>query len=47
MEKDLEMARRIAGTAAERGGRVYFVGGFVRDGVMGRESKDVDIETIG
>ena len=47
MEKDLEMARRIAGTAAERGGRVYFVGGFVRDGVMGRESKDVDIEIHG
>ena len=47
VEKDLEMARRIAGTAAERGGRVYFVGGFVRDGVMGRESKDVDIEIHG
>lgn len=47
MEKDLEMARRMAGTAAERGGRVYFVGGFVRDGVMGRESKDVDIEIHG
>ena len=47
MEKDLEMARWMAGTAAERGGRVYFVGGFVRDGVMGRESKDVDIEIHG
>ena len=47
VEKDLEMARRMAGTAAERGGRVYFVGGFVRDGVMGRESKDVDIEIHG
>lgn len=47
MEKNLEMARRMAGTAAERGGRVYFVGGFVRDGVMGRESKDVDIEIHG
>lgn len=35
VEKDLEMARRMAGTAVERGGRVYFVGGFVRDGVMG------------
>ena len=41
------MARRIARMAAERGGHVYFVGGFVRDGVMGRESKDVDIEIHG
>ena len=47
MERDLEMARRIARMAAERGGRVYLVGGFVRDGVMGRESKDVDIEIHG
>lgn len=47
MEKDLEMARRIARMVAERGGRVYLVGGFVRDGVMGRESGDVDIEIHG
>ena len=47
VEKDLEMARRIAGMAAERGGRVCFVGGFIRDGVMGRESSDVDIEIHG
>ena len=47
MEKNLEMARRIAGMAAGMGGRVYFVGGFVRDGVMGRESGDVDIEIHG
>ena len=47
MEKDLEMAWRIARMAAERGGRVYFVGGFVRDGAMGRKSGDVDIEIHG
>ena len=41
------MARRIARMAAERGGRVYLVGGFVRDGAMGRESSDVDIEIHG
>ena len=44
MERNLAMARRIARMAEKAGGRVYFVGGFVRDSVMGRESKDVDIE---
>ncbi len=47
MERNLAMARRIARMAEKAGGRVYFVGGFVRDGVMGRESKDVDIEIHG
>ena len=47
MERNLAMARRIARIAEKAGGRVYFVGGFVRDSVMGRESKDVDIEIHG
>ena len=47
MERNLAMARRIARMAEKAGGRVYFVGGFVRDSVMGRESKDVDIEIHG
>ena len=47
MERNLAMARRIARMAEKTGGRVYFVGGFVRDGVMGRESEDVDIEIHG
>ena len=37
----------IAEKAAEEGGRVYYVGGFVRDRLLGRESKDVDIEVHG
>ncbi len=47
MERNLAMARRIARMAEKPGGRVCFVGGFVRDSVMGRESKDVDIEIHG
>ena len=47
MERNLAMAQRIARMAEKAGGRVYFVGGFVRDSVMGRESKDVDIEIHG
>ena len=43
-DRDLIMARRIAEAAAAEGGRAYFVGGFVRDRLMGRENKDIDIE---
>ena len=41
------MARQIAQKAAEAGGRVFYVGGFVRDHILGRDSKDVDIEVHG
>jgi len=37
------IAERVAGA----GGRAYCVGGFVRDKIMGRENKDVDIEVHG
>lgn len=46
-ENDLSVARRIAEAAAAEGGRVYFVGGFVRDRLLGRENKDIDIEVHG
>ena len=39
-------AFKLAELAAERGGRAYYVGGFVRDKLMGIENKDVDIEVI-
>jgi len=42
-----KVAEKIANLAAERGGRAYYVGGFVRDRLTGRENKDVDIEVHG
>ena len=42
-----EVARRIVQTAADAGGRALVVGGWVRDRLMGRPSKDVDIEVYG
>ena len=33
--RDLELARAIAQDIARLGGRAYFVGGIVRDGLMG------------
>lgn len=45
--KDFVMAKRIAAKVAEAGGRTYFVGGFVRDQLLNRENKDIDIEIHG
>ena len=41
------MAHRIAKKVGEHGGRTFFVGGFVRDRLMGKENKDIDIEIHG
>lgn len=41
------MVNAIAKMAAERGGCAYYVGGCVRDRIMGRECKDIDIEIHG
>lgn len=44
---DKEMAREVAREVAARGGHTYYVGGFVRDALLGKENKDVDIEVHG
>lgn len=46
-EHDLYVARAIARRAAELGGRAYYVGGCVRDDLLGRETKDLDMELHG
>jgi len=47
MNKDLDMARRLASAVEQAGGRAYYVGGFVRDAVLHRDNKDIDIEIHG
>lgn len=42
-----ETIERLALMAAENGGRVYYVGGCVRDALAGRECKDIDVEVHG
>ena len=46
-EQDLALSRRIAEGVAAAGGRVYYVGGFVRDGLMNMDCKDIDLEVYG
>jgi tRNA nucleotidyltransferase (CCA-adding enzyme) len=43
----LDRARRIAAAVRAEGGRALVVGGWVRDRLMGRDSKDVDVEVFG
>ena len=45
--QDLALSKRIADAVAAAGGRAYYVGGFVRDGLMGIECKDIDLEIYG
>jgi len=43
----LDSARRIATAVRDAGGRALVVGGWVRDRLLGREAKDLDIEVFG
>jgi len=47
IEKEHLLANDIAKRVSEAGGRAYFVGGYVRDGILGIENKDIDIEVHG
>jgi tRNA nucleotidyltransferase (CCA-adding enzyme) len=43
----LERSRDIAAAVRAAGGRALIVGGWVRDRLMGRDSKDIDLEVYG
>ena len=43
----VELAGAIAQAARDAGGRALIVGGWTRDRLMSRESKDVDLEVFG
>lgn len=47
MEKELELVKKVARSIEAIGGTMYFVGGFVRDRLIGKESKDIDVEIHG
>lgn len=46
-DKNVKMARRVAEEVRRAGGRCYYVGGYVRDRLLGSETKDIDIEVHG
>lgn len=46
-EKELFILKKIAGAAASLGIEAYLVGGFVRDKLIGRPTKDADVVCLG
>ncbi len=46
-ETPLALAHAIARAARDAGGRALIVGGWARDRLLGRESKDIDLEVFG
>ena len=47
MNRELELATRIAQLVAQQGGQAFFVGGYVRDFLLGLNTTDMDIEVHG
>jgi putative nucleotidyltransferase with HDIG domain len=46
-DKELQIFKKIAHSAEELGVETYLIGGFVRDKILGRETKDADIVCAG
>ena len=46
-DKELEVLKKIALAAKELGMPCYLIGGFVRDKILGRNTKDMDIVCVG
>ena len=44
---ELETATEIARAVRDAGGRALIVGGWVRDRLLGRDAKDIDVEVFG
>jgi tRNA nucleotidyltransferase/poly(A) polymerase len=47
LEKELVLVKKVARSVEKIGGTMYFVGGFVRDRKIGKDSKDIDVEIHG
>ena len=43
-ESDHDFVKDLAARLAKKSGRAYYVGGCVRDALLGKENKDIDIE---
>ena len=46
-DKNLTISRKIAQSVSNSGGRAFYVGGYVRDKILQRSGKDIDIEIHG
>lgn len=46
-DESKKLIEKIAKKIQEKGGRIYYVGGYVRDKELGIENKDIDVEMYG
>lgn len=47
MMKELRFVDKVAEEVERIGGKVYFVGGYVRDKLLNKQNKDIDVEVYG
>lgn len=47
LKQDILIGEKIASLVEEKGGKAYYVGGYVRDKLLGIDNKDIDIEIHG
>jgi tRNA nucleotidyltransferase (CCA-adding enzyme) len=47
LNNNIAIAKKIAQEIKEKNGRAFFVGGYVRDQIMKKENKDIDVEVFG
>ena len=47
MKNEEVLIKKVAAQIAQKGGKIYFVGGCVRDKNLGLENKDIDVEMYG
>jgi tRNA nucleotidyltransferase (CCA-adding enzyme) len=47
LNNNIIVAKKIAQEVKDKNGRMFFVGGYVRDQIIGKENKDIDVEVFG
>lgn len=47
MKNELDTLKEIASEVKKQGGEVYFIGGYVRDALLKKVNKDIDVEVYG
>ena len=47
IDRNQELIEKIAKRIENKGGRIYYVGGYVRDKKLGIKNKDIDVEIYG
>lgn len=45
--KEIQLVKKVAEDVKEYGGRVFYVGGYVRDKLLNKANKDIDVEVYG